>query len=148
MNEETFITNSEKQTAKLGYRFAERLKPGDIVALYGNLGSGKTEFIKGVCQYFEVEEMVTSPTFTIINQYTGMKGEEEIPIYHVDLYRIKDRKDLEEIGFRDCILSNNAIKLVEWAEKANGDFPDSSYLISIDYDPVDENKRKFLIKYN
>lgn len=145
---DNYISNSEKETIKLGFSFAEQLNIGDIVAIQGDLGSGKTEFIKGICRYFKVEEIVTSPTFTVINQYIGEYNKNEIPIYHIDLYRIKSHKELEEIGFRECLFSNNAIKLIEWAEKADGLLLAPGYQVKIKLSEEDENKRSFHITQN
>jgi tRNA threonylcarbamoyladenosine biosynthesis protein TsaE len=145
MEIQTIITHSEDETVRLGYKFAGRLKPGDIVSLYGTLGSGKTEFIKGIAEFFDVEEIVTSPTFTIINQYFGKIHDAEIPIYHIDLYRIKSEKELTEIGFTECINSSNTIKLIEWAEKAPNLKIDSNFLIEISLSETDENQRIFTL---
>lgn len=145
MNTEKYITYSEEETIELGAKFAERLKPGDIIALEGSLGTGKTEFIKGICKFFEVQEIVTSPTFTIINQYTGKFEDEDINIYHIDLYRIKSKNEFDEIGLLDCLADENAIKVVEWADKANGILPDNIYRVKITSDNENENERIFEI---
>ena len=141
------ITNSEAETIALGTKFAEVLKAGDLVLFYGNLGAGKTEFIKGICDYFEVEEIVTSPTFTIINQYFGNLDDEQLPIYHLDLYRLNSQKALDEIGFTDCIYSEDAIKLVEWSEKAECSLPSNRYNIRISFDDDKENERVLSIEH-
>src|SRR5690606_18229308 len=99
MQEQNINSKSEKETIKLGFDFAKELKFGDVVALYGELGAGKTEFIKGLCHALNVEQMVTSPTFTIMNCYNGKINRSEVSIYHVDLYRIKNASELDEIGF-------------------------------------------------
>ena len=117
------------------------------VSLYGELGAGKTEFIKGICQYFKVEEIVTSPTFTIINQYTGFLNGKELLLYHLDLYRIKSYKELDEIGFKDCMNSENSIKLIEWAENATDFLPIPRYIVTITFDDNAEDKRIFEIAY-
>lgn len=142
---ETFFTKSEDETISTGKRFAERLKGGDSVAFYGDLGAGKTEFIKGICSFFNVEEIVTSPTFTIMNKYSGKLQENEIDIFHIDLYRIKDEKELEEIGFQDCVYSGNAIKLIEWAEKANSHLQEPDYSVKILF-ADDEDSREIKIE--
>jgi len=147
MVKESYITLSEEETINYGSKFAERLIAGDIVALYGDLGSGKTQFIKGICIHFEVEEMVTSPTFTIINQYFGKRKETEIPIYHIDLYRIKSDKELQDIGLNDFLYSKDAIVLVEWAEKAEGHLPESVYSIQISLNKNNEDERIFEISW-
>lgn len=145
MNSENYITSNETETIQLGKRFAQRLMVGDTVALEGDLGAGKTEFIKGVCEYFNVGEIVTSPTFTIINQYNGQKEDKDISIYHIDLYRIKTKQEFDEIGFADCIYSSDSIKLIEWAEKANGMLPENLYVVEIRPDDNTENKRSITI---
>jgi tRNA threonylcarbamoyl adenosine modification protein YjeE len=81
---ETLRSESEEQTIQLGEQFAGQIQRGDVVALYGELGAGKTEFVKGICGFFAVEDLVTSPTFTIINQYAGHSPEgDALKIYHV-----------------------------------------------------------------
>lgn len=147
MEVNNYTTQSEQETIELGKKFAESLVPGDLVLFYGDLGSGKTEFIKGICEHFNVDELVTSPTFTIMNQYAGEFGDYELPIYHVDLYRIKSKEELGEIGLQDCLFSDDAIKLIEWAEKAHSLLPDTQYKVKISFDPEDENKRLIDISY-
>jgi tRNA threonylcarbamoyladenosine biosynthesis protein TsaE len=147
MDEEKYITYSEEETIESGAKFAKKLHPGDIVAFYGDLGAGKTEFIKGICDFFDVQEIVTSPTFTIMNRYTGNYKNQDIPIYHIDLYRIKNDKELNEIGFQECIFSDNGIKLIEWAEKANGQIPKFGYSIKIEQKADNEDERMFTINY-
>ena len=97
MLETKYTTNNEQETIVLGKKFAKELNLGDIVYLYGDLGSGKTEFIKGICEFFEVDDLVTSPTFTIMNKYMGELKNHEIPIFHIDLYRIEKNNELNEI---------------------------------------------------
>lgn len=135
-----FRTNSEDETIQLGEKIAEELIPGDIVALYGDLGSGKTEFVKGVCRYFDVEEIVTSPTFTIVNKYNGSKQKAQITIYHIDLYRIEKEKELLEIGFNEYLNDKEAITFIEWSEKTSV-IPDSAIKIEIALDKEDDNVR-------
>ena len=146
MHTENMISSSENETINLGNQFAHTLKLGDCVAFHGDLGAGKTEFIKGICDFFRVDELVTSPTYTIINQYSGHKSHKEIRIFHVDLYRIKKIDELEEIGFEECIYSKNAIKLIEWSEKADGKLNKVDYEVNITLDDNDENKRFIGIK--
>lgn len=140
METETITTNSEEETIELGRRFARQLKKGDVVLFFGDLGSGKTEFIKGICRYFDVEEMVTSPTFTIMNQYTGKIFGEQVTIYHIDLYRIKTKQELAEIGFEECVFASDSIKLVEWAENSHHIVKFVTYKVNIksDFDNLNE----------
>ncbi len=141
METQTYTTKSEDETIELGRKFAENLKKGDVVLFYGDIGVGKTEFIKGICKYFNVEEIVTSPTFTIINQYNGTKDGENIAIFHIDLYRVKEKKELLEIGFEECLYSADAIKLVEWAENSFEIVKFVNYRISIKADFENVNER-------
>ncbi|MDT3740621.1 MAG: tRNA (adenosine(37)-N6)-threonylcarbamoyltransferase complex ATPase subunit type 1 TsaE [Candidatus Kapabacteria bacterium] len=143
---DTFISNSDLDTVKLGGKFARKLKSGDIVALTGELGAGKTEFIKGICEFFNVEELVTSPTFTIINQYQGHSKKKEIPIYHIDLYRIKKTDELVEIGFDECLADDNCIKLIEWSEKAGDRLTEPDYKVTFKTDEENENLREIFIQ--
>jgi tRNA threonylcarbamoyladenosine biosynthesis protein TsaE len=147
MEIETFISNNEDETIQLGFNFAERLIPGDSIALYGELGSGKTEMIKGICDFFEVEDIVSSPTFTIINEYSGVHEHNPLQIYHVDLYRIKTTNELDEIGFKECFYSEEILKLVEWAEKTDGSYK-WDYEITLIPDSQNENLRVITMKSN
>ena len=105
-----YITENEKETFELGYEFAKTLKSGDIITLDGDLGAGKTVFTKGICSYFNVNDYVTSPTYTIVNEYSG-----DIKIYHFDIYRLYEEEELYNIGFYDY-LEDDAISIVEWSD--------------------------------
>jgi tRNA threonylcarbamoyladenosine biosynthesis protein TsaE len=142
-----FTTNSEEETIVAGEDFAKRLLPGDTVALFGDLGSGKTEFVKGICNFFKVDDIVTSPTFSIMNQYKSHKSDLDMSIYHIDLYRIK-KEELREIGLQECVQTNKAIKLVEWAEKAEGIIPSEAYKVTIEPSMSDENRRFIYIQHS
>lgn len=144
---DTIITNSQEETILAGLKVGNLLKKGNIVALTGELGAGKTEMIKGICEHFKVEDMVSSPTFTIINQYEGYLNDESFSIYHIDLYRIKKTDELTEIGFRDCLSDENSIKLIEWAEKAGEYLTNADIKIIITPDLEDENKREIIVEY-
>jgi tRNA threonylcarbamoyladenosine biosynthesis protein TsaE len=142
------ITHNKTETLDLAKEFAATLAPGDIVALYGDLGAGKTEFVRGVCDFFQVGDIVSSPTFTIINSYIGVlpPDEDEIKMYHLDLYRINSPKELQEIGFDECLAAQDSIKLIEWAEKANGSLPRKRYSIVFRLDDKEEDMRKIEIR--
>ncbi len=142
MEKKSYISHSEEETIELGEKFAKLLKPGYLVALYGELGSGKTEFIKGICNYFGVNDIVTSPTFTIMNTYFPEDNSEVSRILHLDLYRIKDVPELEEIGFADVVYDESSIKLIEWAEKADSILNGKcNFSVRISQTDEDENKR-------
>lgn len=124
------ITTSPEQTWKIGELLGSRLGAGDIVCLYGDLGSGKTNFSYGIAQGLDVQEQyITSPTFTLVNEYQG-----RVPLYHLDLYRLNDPGELENIGFEEYI-DSDGVAVIEWAEKAEDYLPEehlSVYLASVD----------------
>jgi len=146
MEKVTITTQSENETIELGLKFAERLNRGDTVLFYGDLGSGKTEFIKGICRFFNVQEIVTSPTFTIMNQYLGDYIDEPITIFHIDLYRIKTKDELSDIGFEEYIFSSDTIKLIEWSENSHNLVKFIAFEVTIKSDFEDLNERLIEIK--
>lgn len=111
-------TNSPEETFNLAETFARYLKPGTLITLAGDLGAGKTLFAKGVAKGLGVTEHVTSPTFTIINEYQG-----RIPLYHMDVYRLEDEDEIYEMGFEEYFASQGVI-LIEWAERIKPVMPD------------------------
>jgi tRNA threonylcarbamoyladenosine biosynthesis protein TsaE len=146
MDTEVYSSSSEEETNRLGSEFSLRLAPGDIVAFFGELGAGKTEFIKGLCEGFEVSEIVASPTYTIINQYTGTaRNGAELEIYHIDLYRIESIAELAEIGLNDILADPRAIKLIEWAQNAGVLLPASRY--DIHFETIDDSTRRIEIEH-
>jgi len=108
------ITHSAEETIAFGRRLASELVPPLIVLLQGDLGAGKTTLVKGIAEGFEaaLAENVTSPTFTLIHEYRGPL----VTLYHIDLYRIDSRRELETLGLDD-LLAPNCILLIEWGEK-------------------------------
>jgi tRNA threonylcarbamoyladenosine biosynthesis protein TsaE len=145
MDTEIYSSFDEEETFQLGVDFSGRLTPGEVVAFFGDLGAGKTEFIKGICQGMNVEEIVSSPTYTIVNQYSGEdRSERSVDIYHVDLYRIENAKELIELGLADLMADAASIKLIEWAENAESILPPvryDIYFVTLD----DENSRRIEI---
>lgn len=117
-------SRSFSQTRSLGKKLAENFKEGEVICLYGNLGAGKTTFIAGVVDYFLPGKRVISPTFIIVRHYRGIKGKIN-NIFHIDLYRLDELKDIEDLGFKDFISDKNSIVLIEWAEKAAMLLPDN-----------------------
>lgn len=116
IRKKVFITSSFKATQKLGQEFAKRLKKGDIVCLYGDLGSGKTTFVQGLAKGLGIKQRIISPTFIIIRSYELAVGS----FYHIDLYRAEGKKDLEGLGIEEIINDKNNIVIIEWAEKLRG----------------------------
>ena len=117
MNE--VAVNSLDELKSFAKDFAANLKPGDIVCMTGDLGAGKTTFVKYICEAFGIEGQVQSPTFNILLQYQNPEG---ILINHIDLYRLASQEELEDIGFYEAI-EGEAISFVEWAEKFNDSMP-------------------------
>jgi tRNA threonylcarbamoyladenosine biosynthesis protein TsaE len=106
-----FETHSAEETLGAGRSFAAGLRPGDVVALSGSLGSGKTQFVKGVCVALGAQGNVSSPTFTIVNEYPAPFG----TVVHVDLYRIRSRTEVAELGLEEYF-TDRSVTLIEWPE--------------------------------
>lgn len=111
-------THSEAETEALGERFAKCLPAGQVCALYGDLGAGKTALVRGMARGLEIREPVSSPTFTVVNEYPG-----EVPLFHFDLYRLKNADELFDIGWEDY-LARNGICVTEWSENAEEALPE------------------------
>jgi len=107
------LLKTESQTIKAGKEFAATLHGGDIVLLYGELGAGKTTFVKGIAEFFGVKKKITSPTFALMNVYDV----KPIKLVHVDTYRLKDEQELIDIGIEDYLGKPDAICVIEWPEK-------------------------------
>lgn len=131
----SIITSGPEQTEHLGEALGSLLEPGDLVCLYGDLGSGKTHFSFGVAMGIEVrEQYITSPTFTLVNIYRG-----RMPFYHIDLYRLKDPSELEEVGLDEYVDSDGAT-VIEWAERAEDELPEER--LSVYFTHLDERSRE------
>ena len=109
-----YISNSTQETETLGERLAARLRPGDVIAYTGDLGAGKTAFTRGLARGLGVAGRVTSPTFTIVNEYEGGR----LPLFHFDLYRMDSPEELFDIGWEDY-LARNGVCAVEWSENVD-----------------------------
>jgi tRNA threonylcarbamoyladenosine biosynthesis protein TsaE len=114
-----YQSKSPEDTISLGEKFAKNISIGDIIGLNGELGSGKTQFVKGIGSYFGVSDIINSPTFIIVNEYSGTNPESEkaLKINHFDLYRISSPRELSVIGFEDY-LNMNSITIIEWSKLA------------------------------
>jgi tRNA threonylcarbamoyladenosine biosynthesis protein TsaE len=132
IEERALISRSSEETQALGEELAGRLEPGDLVAFFGDLGSGKTCMIQGICRGLEVTDYVTSPTFILINEYAGRLRERSIPVYHFDLYRLREPEELEDLGAEDYFYGQG-ICLIEWAEHAGGLLPRRRREIAMEY---------------
>ena len=132
-----YQTESEMQTQEVAFEFAKKININDIILLNGEMGAGKTAFVRGLCEYFSVFE-TSSPTFNIVNEYQG-----DIKILHFDLYRLFDVDELYEIGFEDY-LNEQAIILIEWPECAREMLNKPYYEVTID--KSGENSREINIE--
>lgn len=116
IKEKVFITNSSRETKKLGRDFGRTLKKGAVIALYGNLGSGKTTFVQGLAEGLGIKKRIISPTFVIVRNYRIKNQESRIMnFYHIDLYRVENEKDLEGLGLSEIMNDSQNIVVIEWA---------------------------------
>jgi tRNA threonylcarbamoyladenosine biosynthesis protein TsaE len=119
-------SHSESDTIQAGFAFAENLGPGDVVCLHGDLGAGKTHFIKGIAMAFGVsKDTVNSPTFALIHEYAG-----SLPLYHFDAYRLNSEQEARNIGAEDYFYADG-VSLVEWPEKMGTLIPENAIHITI-----------------
>jgi tRNA threonylcarbamoyladenosine biosynthesis protein TsaE len=134
------VSRSARATFDLGARLGAALEPGDVVALVGELGAGKTQLVRGVCRGAGVpDEQVASPTFAIVATYQG-----RIPVHHADLYRVADQDDLYGTGFSDLVGGEGAL-LVEWADRLPGALPPERLEIRLEHDDAAPSARRITI---
>ena len=137
--DKVFITNSSKETKKLGRDFAKVLEKGDVLYLYGDLGSGKTTFVRGLAEGLGVKQRIISPTFIITRNYkSGVMN-----FYHIDLYRINNEKDIKGLGLEEIINDFSNIVAIEWAEKLKRLMPKKRIDIEFSYEKVNTRKIRF-----
>lgn len=122
----TFRTASADETVALGERLGALLRPGDIIALEGNLAAGKTTITKGIARALGVDETITSPTFCLVSEYAG-----KIPLYHFDVYRLQGADDFANLG-ADEMLYGNGVCVIEWSEKIIEELPSRTIKIKIE----------------
>lgn len=128
-------------TCQIARDFANNLQGGDIICMYGDLGAGKTEFVRAMAQELGIEDYITSPTFTIINEYKG-----SLALYHFDVYRIADSDEMFEIGY-DEYINSDGICVIEWAQLIEDILPHERYNVTITKDySKGENYRKIVIE--
>jgi len=128
-------------TKKIAQDFAKSLNSGDVVCMYGDLGAGKTEFVRAMAQEFGITDYITSPTFTIVNEYKG-----RLDLYHFDVYRIADSDEMYEIGY-DEYIDGDGICVIEWAELIADILPPHRYNVTINKDLAkSESYRKITIE--
>jgi len=132
----TINTHAEEETAAIGRELAESLSAGDVVLLFGDLGAGKTAFVRGLAEGLGVpRDDVSSPTFTLIQEYRGGR----LTLFHVDLYRIEDPREFDELGLDE--IAEDGVLAVEWAEKLDARLKPSRYVsVSISHKAGDERQ--------
>lgn len=134
------IVGSEAETKSVAHEFSAELKVGDIILLKGNLGSGKTFFVKSICNVFDITA-ASSPSFAIVNEYSG-----KININHFDFYRIKKVEELYDLGFDEYINDESKINIIEWADLFHEILPSKNYEVKIE--DLTNSKRKITIIKN
>lgn len=138
MKIKTFVSNSPEETIRFASQWGAKLAAGSVVVLSGNLGSGKTIFVKGAAKGAGVKETVTSPTFVFVNVYRG-----KIPVYHLDLYRVDSPKQADSIGYEEYF-DAGGIVFMEWGERVKPALP--SKAIRISFEVLGEEKRRITIR--
>ena len=133
-----FITNSPAETEKIGEALGKTIKPGTVIAYRGDLGAGKTAFTRGLARGLGSTELITSPTYTIVNEYLGGR----MPLFHFDMYRLHSSDDLWDIGWEDY-LERNGICAVEWSENVSDALEDP---IFITIEKLGEESRRITIE--
>lgn len=131
------ISKSVTDTENAGAAFAKSLKPGSVVAMYGDLGAGKTAFVRGMASGLNSASRVTSPTFTIVNEYDG-----DIELFHFDMYRLNSADELFDIGWEDY-LRCDGICVVEWSENVSDVFDGTE--VSVTIEKLSDSERKLIL---
>ena len=138
--ETILLTNSESETLDVARSLGNTLSAGAVVALTGDLGAGKTVFAQGIAESLDIREQITSPTFTLINEYRG-----RLRLYHMDLYRLDSTREIEDIGIVDY-LYGDGVCVIEWAEKLGELMPPDAIAVSLR--PSGKTRREIQIERN
>ena len=133
-----YFTNSAEETERLGQRLGETLRGGEVVAYLGELGAGKTAFTRGLARGLGISMRVTSPRYTIVNEYTGGR----LPLFHFDMYRLGSEEELFDIGWEDY-LARGGVCAVEWSENVSGAMEDA---ITVRIEKTSDEGRKITIE--
>ena len=136
-----YVTHSREETEALGEKLAQALRPGTLIAFTGDLGAGKTAFVSGMARALGVEDRVTSPTFTIVNEYEGGR----LPLFHFDMYRLDSADELFHIGWEDY-LARGGVCAVEWSERIAGALPPGTVTVTISRCPENDDWRQITIE--
>ncbi|MFN3346530.1 MAG: tRNA (adenosine(37)-N6)-threonylcarbamoyltransferase complex ATPase subunit type 1 TsaE [Candidatus Bipolaricaulaceae bacterium] len=133
------ITESAEETMAVAAELAKKLRDGDVVALVGALGTGKTTFVKGLAQGLFIPEEVLSPSFLLARTYGGTK-----PLHHLDLYRVRDVRELAEVGLHELLPPEDGVTAVEWADRFPDLIPKGAIWVFLEH--AGENRRKITIR--
>ena len=133
--EKRIVLKNESETAAFGARLAEEIKPGTVIALTGDLGAGKTTLTKAIARGLGVTETLTSPTFTIVQEYESGR----MPAYHFDVYRVHDEDEMFELGFDDY-LHGKGVCLIEWAELVEDLLPEGTRWLKLEYGSSEDER--------
>jgi len=136
-----YITENEAETIALGEKLAGLLKSGDILAVTGDLGSGKTALVKGIARGLSIKDYITSPTFTLVHSYTGPAA----TLHHFDVYRISDEDELFDIGFEEYLYGGD-ICVIEWADRIRSMLPPYAKWIHLERTQSGTDERKIIYK--
>ena len=137
----TFISNSPDETEAFGRSFSKEVRAGDVLALTGELGSGKTQFVKGLAAGLDAATAATSPTFTLIHEYSGGR----LPIYHFDFFRVEDSQSAERLGLDDYFFGDG-VSVIEWAGRFPDLIPETARWIS--FETKSETQRSITVSEN
>ena len=130
-----YITNSEKETLDIAYNLASGIKGNKVICLNGELGAGKTVFVRGICSFFGITD-ISSPTFTLVNEYDGDRK-----VFHFDVYRLADEDEFYAIGGEEYF--ENGICIIEWSDVIKDAIPEDA--VDVRIEKLDDNKRKIII---
>lgn len=143
-NDFAITTQNADETVHFGFELAKKLKPGNVIALYGDLGSGKTQLVKGICKGLGVTQTVNSPTFMIVNEYSSPEIKN---IFHFDLYRMTSEDEVISMGFYDY-MNDRGIILIEWPEHIEGLLPADTIKLHLAHTVGSENSRWIRLEMN
>jgi tRNA threonylcarbamoyladenosine biosynthesis protein TsaE len=133
-------THNAEETIELAQQIAKKLVGGEIIALHGDLGAGKTTFTKGLAEELRVEDIITSPTFVVLKNYPAKIKDKEIVFVHIDAYRSETIDDIKSVGIEDFMNRDDVVMIVEWPEKIAEIL--TGQIININFKIIDEKTRK------